>query len=64
MKILASLDETMKENIKRKKGEKRKKELKGEMVWGDERRRRKKGKGKVRREEVLGGGGKERIRPY
>lgn len=31
MKILASLDETMKENTKRKRGEKRKKELKGEM---------------------------------
>lgn len=32
------------------------------MVWGDERRRRKKRKGKVRREEDLGG--RERIRPY
>lgn len=38
----------------------RKKELKGEMVWGDERRRRKKRKEKVRREEDLGeGAGRE-----
>lgn len=32
------------------------------MGWGDERKRRKKRKGKVRREEDLGG--REGIRPY
>lgn len=42
MKIPTNLDETRKENTKRQRGETRKKELKGETVWGDERRRRKK----------------------
>lgn len=63
MKIPASLGETVKENTRKEKGRRGEGGVKGEMRWGEERRRKKRRKGKggegrnCRKEVSLGGRG-------